>query len=112
MTDQPRMVKLTELWERESKRGTRYFSGFLGDAQLLMFDGGLHPDRDGVRVWRLLVQERDPARRPATRKPEQCTPLAERHELARRARELTSKPPLKAAADDDDPPFSDDLPFG
>jgi hypothetical protein len=26
------MVKLAELWERTSVRGTRYFSGFLGDA--------------------------------------------------------------------------------
>jgi hypothetical protein len=32
---QPRMVKLAELWERTSGKGTRYFSGFMGDAQLL-----------------------------------------------------------------------------
>jgi len=52
-------------------RGTRYFSGFLGDAQILMFDGGErgHPTRpeETVHVWRLMVQERDPARRPQPR---------------------------------------------
>ena len=65
------MVKLAELWERTSARGTRYFSGFLGDAQVLLFDGGEkpHPTRPGetVHVWRLMVQERDPARRPQAR---------------------------------------------
>src|SRR6478672_3223449 len=63
-----RMVKLAELWERTSARGTCYFSGFLGDAQVLLFDGGEkpHPTKPGetVHVWRLMVQERDPARRP------------------------------------------------
>src|SRR5689334_17380630 len=66
-----RMVKLAELWERTSARGTRYFSGFMGDAQVLLFDGGEkpHPTRAGetVHVWRLMVQERDPARRPERR---------------------------------------------
>ena len=66
-----RMVKLAELWERTSARGTRYFSGFLGDAQVLLFDGGEkpHPTRAGetVHVWRLMVQERDPARQPQAR---------------------------------------------
>ena len=65
---QPRMVRLAELWERRSAKGATYFSGFLGDAQLVMFDGGEreHPPRPGetVHVWRLFVQERDPARRP------------------------------------------------
>jgi hypothetical protein len=62
-----RMVKLAELWERTSAKGTRYFSGFLGDAQVLMFSAGEHPDRPGVMLWRLMVQERDPARRPQGR---------------------------------------------
>jgi hypothetical protein len=70
----PRMVKLAELWERTSARGTRYFSGFMGDAQVLLFDGGekAHPTRAGetVHVWRLMVQERDPARRPQARRSE------------------------------------------
>src|SRR3954451_14230971 len=67
----PRMVKLAELWERTSARGTRYFSGFMGDTQVLLFDGGekAHPTKPGetVHVWRLMVQERDPARRPQAR---------------------------------------------
>ena len=62
------LVKPTSLWERQSAKGTRYFSGFMGDAQILLFDGGEkdHPTRPGekVRVWRLMVQERDLARRP------------------------------------------------
>jgi len=45
---QARMVKLAELWERASARGSRCFSGFMGDVQLLLFDAG----------------ERDPTRRP------------------------------------------------
>src|SRR3954452_15905369 len=67
----PRMVKLAELWERTSGRGTRYFSGFMGGCQVLMFDGGEqpHPTKPGemVHVWRLMVQERDLARRPQAR---------------------------------------------
>jgi hypothetical protein len=66
-----RMVKMAELWERTSAKGTRYFSGFMGDCQVLMFDGGEkdHPTRPGetVHVWRLMLQERDPSRRPQQR---------------------------------------------
>jgi hypothetical protein len=66
MADQ-RMVKIATLWERVSAKGRRYFSGFLGDAQLLMFDAGErdHPTRPGekVHVWRLMVAERDSDRR-------------------------------------------------
>ena len=66
--DNPRMVKMTEMWERVSSKGTRYFSGYMGDVQLLMFAGGErdHPTRPGERVttWRLMMQERDPNRRP------------------------------------------------
>jgi acyl dehydratase len=66
--DRKPMVKLAELWERQSAAGRRYFSGFLGGAQLLLFDNGEHPHptRPGetVHVWRLMLQERDPSRRP------------------------------------------------
>src|SRR3954454_12927140 len=85
MNGEPRMVRLAELWERTSARGTRYFSGFMGDAQVLLFDGGEreHPTKPGetVHVWRLMVQERDPARRPQARRPE-----------AEQERELRSRP--------------------
>jgi hypothetical protein len=39
MNDQPRMIRLTTLWERTSNKGTRYYSGFQGDCQLLLFKG-------------------------------------------------------------------------
>ena len=64
----PRMVKLCEVWERTSAKGTRYFSGFMGSTQVLLFKQGEkpHPTRpdETVIVWSLLVQERDPDRRP------------------------------------------------
>jgi hypothetical protein len=66
-----RMVKLCELWERTSAKGTRYFSGFMGGCNLVMFDGGEkpHPTRPGetVHVWGLHIQEKDPDRRPQAR---------------------------------------------
>jgi hypothetical protein len=63
-----RMVKLATLWERTSNKGNRYFSGFLGDAQLLMFEPGevTRPIGEVVQTWKLLVQERDTERRPQT----------------------------------------------
>ena len=68
-----RMVKITDMWERISAKGAKYYSGYAGPVQYLMFDGGEqpHPTRpeETVHVWRLLVQERDPAKRPAP-KPE------------------------------------------
>ena len=68
-----RMVKLADLWERTSARGTRYFSGFMGDVQLLMFQGTevIRETGEIVQTWRLLVQERDPERRPAARQDNQ-----------------------------------------
>jgi hypothetical protein len=63
----PRMVKLADLWQRKSAKGTVYFSGFLGDCQVLLFKEGkkAHPTKpdEEVIVWKLLVQERDPERR-------------------------------------------------
>jgi hypothetical protein len=66
MTGQARMVKLAELWKRKTAKGTVYFSGYVGDCQLLMFRGNelTRPNSEVVRTWRLFVQERDPARRP------------------------------------------------
>jgi hypothetical protein len=69
MTGQPpRMVKLCDLWQRKSAKGAVYFSGFMGDCQVLMFKEGKKPHHnkpgEEVIVWRLLVQERDPNRRP------------------------------------------------
>jgi hypothetical protein len=55
---------LCELWERESKAGRQYFSGFLGGLSLALLRVGEqpHPSRPGevVTVWRLVAQEREP----------------------------------------------------
>jgi hypothetical protein len=66
MSAQPRMVKLCDLWQRKSKAGKTYFSGFMGDCQVLIFRGGeiTRPNGEVVQTWKLLVQERDPERRP------------------------------------------------
>jgi hypothetical protein len=65
--DRKPMVLLTTVWERTSAAGNKYYSGFLGSSQLLMFDDGEHPHptRPGetVHVWKLLLQERDQAPR-------------------------------------------------
>jgi hypothetical protein len=65
-----RLVKLATLWERRSAKGMRYFSGFLGDCQLVMFEAGgvTRPNGEVVKTWKLLVQERDPDRRPQPRR--------------------------------------------
>jgi hypothetical protein len=71
MTAAPRMVKLAEMWQRKSaKTGKTYFSGFMGDVQLLMFRGEEITRDNGevVQTWRLLCQERDPERRPQQRR--------------------------------------------
>jgi len=65
------MVKIAEMWERTSQNGTKYFSGYAGPVQYLLFDAGEkeHPTRPGerVHVWRLMLQESDPERRPQKR---------------------------------------------
>jgi hypothetical protein len=74
MTGMPRMVKLADMWQRKSAKGTIYFSGYMGDCKILLFKEGKrqHPTKpdEEIIVWKLLVQERDPARRPQTRQPE------------------------------------------
>jgi hypothetical protein len=65
------MVKLAELWGRTSVAGNRYFSGYLGRAQLLLFDTGEQPPPNRPdETWNLLVQERDQAPRPGARNAE------------------------------------------
>jgi hypothetical protein len=63
-----RLVKLMTLWRKTSKSGKEYFSGFLGDAQVVVFRKGEreHPKdpTQTIDVWELFVQERDPSRRP------------------------------------------------
>ena len=92
-----RMVKLAELWERTSAKGSRYFSGFMGDCQLLLFDGGEkgHPTKPGerVHVWRLMVQERDPARRPQAARTSNAERGKRTHDRSRAAAQRMQEPP-------------------
>jgi hypothetical protein len=63
--DRRPMVHLATLWERESRSGNTYFSGFLGHSQVLLFRGDEITRDNGevVQTWNLLVQERDQAPR-------------------------------------------------
>jgi hypothetical protein len=69
-------IVLCELWERESKAGRQYFSGFMGNLQLALLRDGErpHPTRpdETVVVWKLVAQERQP--RPAAQKPPASPP--------------------------------------
>lgn len=67
MSGPARKIKLCELWERRSAKGTVYLSGFWGDLALVGFrEERAHPKRPGetVAVWKLLAEERDATRRP------------------------------------------------
>jgi hypothetical protein len=68
---QSRMAKLADMWQRKSAKGATYFSGFMGDRQVLMFKDGEKPHStrpdEMVIVWELLVQEREPNGRGGTR---------------------------------------------
>jgi len=63
--------------------------GFMGDAQVLLFDGGekAHPTKPGevVRVWRLMVQERDPSWRPQARQADRIGEVRSRPEPTSRS---------------------------
>jgi hypothetical protein len=69
-------IVLAELWERESKAGRQYFSGFMGAVSVVLLRDGErpHPTRPDelITVWKLLVQERQP--RPAAQKPPASPP--------------------------------------
>jgi hypothetical protein len=72
----------------------------MGDTQVLMFDAGEreHPTKPGetVHVWRLMVQERDTARRPQARNGTNVSqPPAEGNE---RRRAFHSDAPAKPSA--------------
>ena len=70
-------IVLAELWERESKAGRQYFSGFCGGLQVALLRDGErpHPTRpdETIVVWKLVAQERQPrdgAQRTAAKPPE------------------------------------------
>jgi hypothetical protein len=83
-------IVLAELWERESKAGRQYFSGFMGAVSVVLLRDGErpHPSRPNevIVVWKLLVQERQP--RPAAQKPAASPP----------ARDEAPMPPAAPAA--------------
>jgi hypothetical protein len=122
MTDAPRRVKLADLWQRKSAKGTVYFSGFMGDCQVLLFKEGKkpHPTRpdEEVIVWKLLVQERDQNRRPQVRKsrdtPRETQPgqaLLEAAPVKRDRSEWTTDAPWQHDTGDPARPFDDEIPF-
>jgi hypothetical protein len=112
-----RKVKLAELWQRKSAKGTVYFSGFMGDCQILLFKEGNkpHPTRpdEEVIVWRLFAQERDRERRPQPKRDQNG------NSRTRSAGEAYAPPRRDQAAadpgqhDTDEPgrPFDDECPF-
>lgn len=52
------IVRLATVHKRKSSKGNEYFSGFMGDAMLLLFrDSDADSDRWG-EAWKVLVQER------------------------------------------------------
>jgi hypothetical protein len=61
--DKPSIL-LAELWERESKHGNVYYSGFWGNLSVALLRDGErpHPTRpdETVIVWKLVAQERQP----------------------------------------------------
>jgi hypothetical protein len=73
--DKPSIL-LAELWERESKHGNVYYSGFWGNLSVALLRDGErpHPTRpdETITVWKLVAQERQP--RPAAQKPPASPP--------------------------------------
>lgn len=54
----PPSVELATLWERESARGTRYLTGYLGRARVTLLPG--EPTAEGTPTWRLLIAAAPP----------------------------------------------------
>jgi hypothetical protein len=61
--DKPSIL-LAELWERESKHGNVYYSGFWGNLSVALLQDGErpHPTRpdETIVVWKLVASERQP----------------------------------------------------
>jgi hypothetical protein len=105
-----RMVKIAELWQRKSAKGATYFSGFMGDCQVLLFKDGKkpHPTRpyEEVIVWKLLIQERDPERRLQQRPRSAGEAYA-----SPRTASVTPADPGQRDTGDAERPFDDKVPF-
>jgi hypothetical protein len=76
--DKPSIL-LAELWERESKHGNVYYSGFWGNLSVALLQDGErpHPTRpdETIVVWKLVASERQP-RDGAQKPPEREAPPA------------------------------------
>jgi hypothetical protein len=56
-------MPLCRLIERESAKGTRFFTGYLGDAKIVLLpDRESNPDKlyGGIASWQLFIEERRP----------------------------------------------------
>ena len=98
MPDYGSSIKLTQLYERESRNGNRYFAGRLGYAKIVV----LKSDRtaeDGTPVWDVLVQE---------------VPLNGKHQKPERAAAADPKSKAHeqpASRVDFNAPLNDEIPF-
>ena len=79
MSDRPRLLKLFKAWQRVSKQGNPYQSGWWGDVEIVGFVKEIqHPKNpdETVLEWTYFGQERDPARRPGAAQEREARPLA------------------------------------
>ena len=94
MSDYGPSIKITQLYERESRNGNRYFSGRLGYAKLVVLKSDKTAD-DGTPIWDVLMQE---APRP---KPERTAAADPKSEAQQQP----------ASRDDFNAPLNDEIPF-
>jgi hypothetical protein len=77
-------IRLFTLWERRSRDGRPYFSGYLGECKVLVFrDDRAAPPEGAVALWNVLLQEKP--RKPAARA-DTVSIVAERREGDGRSR--------------------------
>jgi hypothetical protein len=55
----PSKIPLARLYEKTSKNGTRYFTGRMGQARVLLFRDREQP-ADGDQVWSLMLEAVEP----------------------------------------------------
>jgi len=94
MTDYGPSIKITQLYERESRNGNRYFSGRLGYAKLVVLKSDKTAD-DGTPIWDVLMQE---------------APLNGKHQKPDRAAKAATQAPAEPPSAADGQP-NDAIPF-
>jgi hypothetical protein len=106
----PPPVPLATLYERESAKGTRYFTGRLGLAKLVMFPGDA--TADGTPTWNLLIQQPPPkaeAQQQPPRAPQATHPSATNTPSPAPRRPYQHRSAPRPAASGDPRPFDDPL---